>query len=88
MDKKQQVARLLNSCAGGKLHSMWALSGSQNAAARAQILSLVTDTKVPQHRAGINALRNACYQLFEITGTCDADREDTFTELIINMRGI
>lgn len=57
---------------------VWMLAGSHLAASRAIVMSDLLGYRVPQSKAGVNALREAFYQALSITGTCEAHREDNF----------
>ena len=59
---------------------VWALAGSQRASVRAHVMSELINNgnRVPQAKAGVNALRDALYDLGSIAGSCSAHREDNF----------
>lgn len=59
---------------------LWNLAGDQNAPDRAAILSALTGQWPPRSKAGVTALRTALYAALEITGTCEAHRQDNFAE--------
>ncbi len=77
--QQSQVLQVLNAYTRGSFNLYWSLAGS-HAAERAQIMTLIAGTKVPQAKAGITALTAAVHDLFGIEGTCHANREDNFVE--------
>lgn len=57
---------------------IWLLAGNARASVRARIMSALQGTKVPQSKAGVNALRDAFYAALAITGDYPAQREENF----------
>lgn len=57
---------------------IWALAGNNLAASRAIVLSDLLGYRVPQSKAGVNALRSAMYEALGIIGECEAEREENF----------
>lgn len=61
-------------------YDVWALAGPVNAKSRSRIMSALLGLKTPIAKSGITAIRAEFYRLSEITGGCDAEREDNFVE--------
>lgn len=59
---------------------LWSLTGNQggHAANRAILLSALRGERLPQSKAGFNALRAAFYDALGIVGECEAEREENF----------
>lgn len=59
---------------------LWSLTGNHggNGANRAILLSAITGKRLPQSKAGFNALRAAFYDALGILGGCEAEREENF----------
>ncbi len=73
----ERAVRLLGVYSAGRF-DIWALAGSARGSQRAHVLSALAGVKVPQSKAGVNAIRSALYEAIGITGECEAHREDSF----------
>lgn len=73
----KEALRLLGVYTGGRF-DVWMLVGPANAAHRAQVLSALRGSRVPQSKAGVNALKGALYSEAGVTGDCEADRDRNF----------
>ncbi len=54
------------------------LCGDRNARCRSIVMGALLDRKVPQSKAGFNALRDALYSAGSIAGDCIRNREIAF----------
>ena len=63
-------------------YDIWALSGSSKASCRAHIMSALEGTRVPQSKAGVNALRSAFEGALGAHGLTPRDRELSLLSLI------
>ncbi len=77
MTHKQKIAKMLLVKTGGA-KNLWVLAGPARAAARAELMSELKGVKRPQSKSGVNALRDELYALYEISGDCEATREENF----------
>ena len=68
---------LVRTGTGGHFYT-WNLSGRANGGLRAKIMGLLLGIKVPQAKAGINALIDELYRQCGITGNCGADADSNF----------
>ena len=57
---------------------LWDLAGGQNAARRAQIMTELSGSKVPQSKAGVTAIESAFFTACGIIGKCGAERDENF----------
>lgn len=64
---------------------LWMLAGSSNAKLRAQLMEVLTGSKVPQAKAGINALETAFYTVCGIIGECKAERDENFRKFCLEV---
>ena len=78
-ENQKRALHLLGSATGGRF-DIWMLSGPARARLRAGIMSQLTGSKVPQAKAGVNAMRKAFHALGAITGTCHHDADENFFE--------
>ena len=76
--KQLTVLQLLDVYTAGRFDFAWSLLGPAKASVRAHIMSTIKGRKTPQSQSGVTALRVAIYDLFEINGACEANREDNF----------
>jgi hypothetical protein len=72
-----EAIRLLGVYTAGRF-DVWMLAGGAKASCRAHVLSVLTGARVPQSKAGVNALRAALNEAANITGDCIAHREENF----------
>ena len=83
-----RALRLLGNCTRSQPFHIWGLAGTHNAGMRQQILCYFHGKKVPKNQAGVIAMRDAFYKALEITGECEAEREENFVakakELTVN----
>ena len=79
MLQSKEAIRLLGIYTAGRF-DIWMLAGSSKASVRAHIMSVLLGTKTPQSRSGINALRSEFYSRLNITGECEAHREQAFIQ--------
>jgi hypothetical protein len=71
------AVRLLGVYTAGRF-DIWVLAGPARASCRAHVASVLAGHKVPQSKAGVNALRDAFYLHAQPAGDCMAAREDAF----------
>jgi len=71
--------KLLNEATNSRL-DIWNLAGPYNAARRAQIMSALMGAKVPQSKAGVNAIQDELHRRLSVKGNCIAARDDDFLE--------
>ena len=77
MDTLKEAVRVLG--AYSPRFDIWALAGPARASCRAHVMAVLLGVpKVPQAKAGVNALRSEFYARARIAGNCEAVREDTF----------
>lgn len=70
-----EAVRLLGAYTAGWF-TPWTLAGPRKASCRAHIMSVLVGERVPQGRAGVNALREELYRQAGVAGECAAERED------------
>jgi hypothetical protein len=75
-----EAIRLLGIYSAGRF-DIWALAGSSRASARSHVMSTLVGSKVPQSKAGVNAIRSAFYSALEIHGEHEAARESAFVRV-------
>jgi hypothetical protein len=61
-------------------YDVWLLAGNSRAGCRAHVMSVLQGIRVPQSKAGVNALRDALYQAAGIEGECLAEKDDKFLQ--------
>jgi hypothetical protein len=69
--------RLLEMHTQGRF-GLLSLAGRSNAERRAQVMSALVGTRMPQAKSGVNALRAAFYKALGIVGDGEAEREESF----------
>ena len=75
-----EAIKLLGQMTGGRF-DIYNLAGPYNAKNRVQIMAVLQGVKkVPQSKAGVNAIREAFYAVIQPEGNCIAAREDSFVE--------
>jgi hypothetical protein len=72
-----EAIRLLGIYTAGRF-DIWMLAGSSKASCRAHVMSVLVNRKVSQKQAGINALRESLYAAGNISGSCEAHRQENF----------
>jgi hypothetical protein len=73
--------RLLRIYTAGSCN-VWDLMGGAKASVRAHVMAaLLGVVKIPQAKAGVNALRAEFYRQAKIEGDCEATRETRFITL-------
>ena len=83
-DNLKEALRLVRIYTGGGCN-LWQLCAKQRAGVRAHIMSALLGKKVPQSKAGINALREAIYKEAGITGSCHAHQDSNFRDMMKGM---
>lgn len=79
-DKAKEGVRLFGAYTAGKFR-VWTLAGNAKAGCRAHIMAaLLGVPKVPQSKAGVNALRAELCKAVGAAGNCEAAREDDLAE--------
>ena len=77
---QREALRLLGAYTGGRF-DIWLLAGgSFNAQSRAIIMSALAGVRVPQSRAGVNAMWRAFIEMAGTGGGCLAEQHDNFVE--------
>lgn len=77
MQDISKAVKLLGAYTAGRF-DIWLLAGSSKASCRAHVMSVLIGHKVPQSKAGINAMRAAFYSAGNIQGEYEAMREENF----------
>lgn len=72
-----EALKLLRTYTAGRF-DVWALAGNSKASCRAHIMSTLTGVKVPQSKAGVNAIRDAFHAIAKPEGNCIYAREKSF----------
>lgn len=72
-----EALRLFGEWTRGRF-DVWMLAGSHNASNRAILLSQLTGARQTQAKSGVNALREAFYSAYNVTGDCLAAMQDDF----------
>lgn len=72
-----EAVRLLGVYTAGRF-DVWVLAGNAKAGCRAHIMSALLGRRVPQSKSGVNAMREAFYNLANPAGDCPAAREKSF----------
>lgn len=75
-----EAIRLLGAYTGGRF-DIWLLAGGSKASCRAHVMSVLTGQRVPQSKAGVNAIRSAFYARLGVTGEYEAQREQNFVAI-------
>lgn len=78
-DNTREAIRLLKAYTAGSC-DIWQLAGPSKASCRAHIMSALAGHRVPQAKAGVNALRDRFYSIANPAGNCPAMREEAFTQ--------
>lgn len=78
-DNVREAIRLLAEHTSGRF-DIYGLAGPANVAVRQRIMGILAGKKTPRSASGVNAIRNALYDLLSIDGNCEAAREDFFAE--------
>ena len=86
-DNLKEALRLLYIYLGGRGGYFWALAGRPKASCRAHILSALHGRRVPQSKAGVNALERDLFEAAGIQGSCPAVREENFWAWAEKVRG-
>ena len=74
---QSEALRLLGAYTAGR-YDFWMLAGNSKASVRAHIMSALAGQRVPQSKAGVNAMQAAFYDIAKPVGTCPANRENSF----------
>lgn len=74
-ESQLEALRMLGAATRGRF-DFWMLAGKHLAGYRAVILSKLVGERLPQSKAGVNALRDAFYAAFPVEGDCEAAREE------------
>ena len=82
MNRNQMLALLaLKAYTAGRF-DIWILAGSAKATCRQHVMTVLLNGEqgknIPQAKCGVNALRDALYSIANVTGECEAHREDNF----------
>jgi hypothetical protein len=72
-----EAVRLVGVYTAGRFQ-LWSLAGPAKASCRAHVASVFHGVKVPQGKAGVNALRDALYPAVGASGACEAVRAEDF----------
>lgn len=56
----------------------WRLAGPAKASCRAHIMSVFNDKRTPQSKSGVTIIRSSLWGLFDLSGSCQAEREKDF----------
>ena len=70
----------------GSMH-IWAMAGGSKASCRAHVMGALLGRKVPQAKAGVNAIREEFYFRMGIVGDCEAVREKRFLTAAYRLTG-
>lgn len=73
----REALKLLGTYTAGK-YDLWLLAGSSRASCRAHVMTVLMGARIPQSKAGVNALRDALYRAAGIEGDCLAEKNDKF----------
>lgn len=76
---QREALRLLGAYTGGRF-DIWMLAGPQKVMCRTQIMSALAGVRVPQSKAGVNAMWRAFIELSGVQGGCLAEQHDNFME--------
>lgn len=77
---QSEALRLLGSYTAGR-YDFWALAGNCRATSRAHIMSVLEGKRVPQSKAGVNAMRAAFHAFIVPAGDCIALQDDSFVDM-------
>ena len=58
---------------------IWTIAGGYNTQKRQLVMSALHGKKMPISKCGVTAIRADLYAALEVTGNCEANREDDFT---------
>ncbi len=85
--KEQRVAKLVKIEMGGGYVDISKLAGPARASNRASLMSEINGFKTPQSKSGVNAITDALFKMYEITGDCSAIREKNLANAIESNSG-
>lgn len=76
---QKEAVRLLGVYTAGSF-KFFTLAGGHKASCRAHIMSQLKGVRVPQSKAGINAMRDEFFAIANPPGDCEAAKEDAFVQ--------